>query len=434
MKYIYIVLFTVITTVSFAQQNSPYSRFGIGQLQPKEQAHLRAMGYISSAYVDSVSTNLANPATLGAKQLSSFDIGLNLNYRTIKDQNTKADYTEGGVSYLAYSFPVNKKKTWGMAVGAQPLSSKRYDVTTASVNDTYFRDFEGNGNTYKLFLQNGVEVAENFRVGVDAGIFFGTLKDDTYNNYLSTGANSFGRRTKQKLRGYEFNLGTQYTADLKDGLDLTLGGTYQLESKINNTVTNEDFFYTISSSEKLENGLIKVLGRTEFGRETNTNKTELTLPSRATFGAFLRKPEKWSLGVDAKFGLWEDFKTVNDDSNNNYQNEMEFNLGGSFIPKYRNPKKVYEAFEYRYGGYYKQSYLSILGQSINDYGFTLGSSFPIKRNIPGQRVRSIPSSIDLGINIGQMGTIENNLVQDSYIKGTVGLNLNDIWFQKRKYD
>lgn len=435
MKYILTLAFLAIfITTTLAQSSTPYSRFGYGTLLKQEQAHLRSMGYLSSAYADTVQTNLANPAALGSKKFSSLDLGLNLDYHSQKDKTNKANYTAGRVSYLAYSFPVNKKKTWGMALGTSPFSTKKYNITSEEVNNTFFRDFNGQGGTYQLFLQNGVQVSKNLSLGVNTAVFFGTLKDETYNNFLSNGANSSGLRTNQKIRGYALKAGGQYTAQLKEKQDFTLGVTYNLESDINITKTDNNFLFTIAQFERLKDGSINVLKRTEFSNIETVSKSKSVLPSEIGLGGMLRTKEKWSLGVDAKFGLWEDFKGVNDDSSISYQNSMNLSLGGSFIPKYRNPKRAFEAYEYRYGAHYSQLPLVINNKTINDFGVTLGASLPIKRTMPGSRIREIPSMIDLGINIGQQGSLNDGFIQDSYIKGSIGLNLNDVWFVKRKYD
>lgn len=435
MKYYLLAICTLLSTIATAQQTSPYSRFGLGQIVENEPVHLLGMGHLSTAYTDSVHTNIANPATLGNKEFSSIDVGFNLSYHSLKDQDEAQDVVSGGPMYLSYSFPVNNAKTWGFGLGARSFSTKDYSVTAPITNNEYFVNYEGEGNTYNLFLQTGAELFDNFTLGVDGGIFFGTLKDETYNNFLSTGANGSGRRLQQKIRGFAMSVGSQYTATIGQDLDFTLGANYNLESDLNNTQTSETFLFDIVSIDQLEDGTIEVLQRSEFGNEVETTKNEnFILPSEFSIGGFLSKKEKWSLGVDAKFGAWEDFQGANDANSIQYQNSMEFSLGGSFIPKYRNPDKGYEAFEYRYGGYYKQTNLNIEGESINDYGFTLGTSFPINQNRPGERVRRIPSNIDFAINVGQKGTLDQDLVQDSYIKGILGMNLNDIWFVRKKYD
>src|SRR5215216_7226414 len=46
-----------------AQENSPYSRYGIGDLVPNTNTVNRGMGGISAAYVDALSINFNNPAS-----------------------------------------------------------------------------------------------------------------------------------------------------------------------------------------------------------------------------------------------------------------------------------------------------------------------------------------------------------------------------------
>ena len=46
-----------------AQENSPYSRYGLGDLIPQQNILNRAMGGISTAYADYSTVNFANPAS-----------------------------------------------------------------------------------------------------------------------------------------------------------------------------------------------------------------------------------------------------------------------------------------------------------------------------------------------------------------------------------
>lgn len=434
MRQLMTAIFLVVIGNVYAQQvSSPYSRFGIGQLHHQEQTHLRSMGYLSSAYVDSVQTNLSNPASLSQKEYSSFDIGLTIDYHTLSDANLSNSALGAGLTHLAYSFPVNKKKTWAMALGVSPTSGKDYNVTTEAINNSFFQVFEGEGNTQKLFFQNGVEVAKNLSLGVDGSLFFGKLDDVSLNSFLSTLDNGSGVETNQKLRGYNIKLGAQYMVELPNDLDLILGSSYQLESDIRNSITQTDFFIRNVQLEQLEDGTFDLIDYVKFDEEETTFTQDLSLPSTVTFGAFARKPQKWSLGVDAKLSQWKDFETINDAPSVEYRNAIDLSIGGSFIPNYRRPKKAYERFEYRYGVHYSQTYLQVDNTGINDFGLTLGASIPILKNSIAS-IRRLPSSIDFGLDIGQMGNIDNNLLRDSYIKTSIGLNLNDIWFQRFKYD
>ena len=42
--------------------------------------------------------------------------------------------------------------------------------------------------------------------------------------------------------------------------------------------------------------------------------------------------------------------------------------------------------------------------------------------------------LNLSAEFGQRGTVEENLIQDTFARFKFGLLLSDIWFIKRKYD
>ena len=62
-----ILLFTAFQPV-FSQDNSPYSRYGIGDLVPPTQVTSRGLGGISAGYTDFLSINFSNPASYSSFQ------------------------------------------------------------------------------------------------------------------------------------------------------------------------------------------------------------------------------------------------------------------------------------------------------------------------------------------------------------------------------
>ena len=69
---------------------------------------------------------------------------------------------------------------------------------------------------------------------------------------------------------------------------------------------------------------------------------------------------------------------------------------------------------------------------MKDYAITLGAGFPLRKIKVGETYSQ--SIINVGFEIGQRGTTENQLIQEKYFKAVVGITLNDRWFIKRKYD
>ena len=83
---------------------------------------------------------------------------------------------------------------------------------------------------------------------------------------------------------------------------------------------------------------------------------------------------------------------------------------------------------YRYGAFYEKGNLEINGKNINQYGVTLGATLPFqKSNVVNM------SGIDLGIELGRKGTLQNNLIQQNFVNFKIGINFSDKWFRKNEY-
>ena len=83
------VLFVVfgLYTAASAQENSPYSRYGLGDLTPNQNIFTRGMAGISAASIDNRSINFTNPASLSTIGLTIFDIGAEVDIRTLKSSS-----------------------------------------------------------------------------------------------------------------------------------------------------------------------------------------------------------------------------------------------------------------------------------------------------------------------------------------------------------
>ena len=109
---------------------------------------------------------------------------------------------------------------------------------------------------------------------------------------------------------------------------------------------------------------------------------------------------------------------------------MGVNVGGEWIPELTSPK-FFRKVAYRLGGFYNSSFLTLSGNPINEIGITAGVGLPIGLYNPlGQSY----SRINLGFNLSRRGTLESNLLQEMTFQFRLGVNLNDIWFIKRRVD
>ena len=98
------------------------------------------------------------------------------------------------------------------------------------------------------------------------------------------------------------------------------------------------------------------------------------------------------------------------------------------LPDRGDIRNLINRITYRAGVRYSDYYLTVKGQEIEDKAITLGLGIPFKR--------SGFSNLDLGVELGQMGTTKNNLIKETYFRFSIGLSLfgDDFWFVKPKYD
>src|SRR5690349_5138405 len=109
---LFLFVMLALPLFSISQENSPYSRYGIGNLVPQGNLLNRSMGGISAGFADQNSINYVNPASYGHFSQSPdlalylpptiFDIGVEVTSRTLKSNSPTAKFTSNNfiTSYL----------------------------------------------------------------------------------------------------------------------------------------------------------------------------------------------------------------------------------------------------------------------------------------------------------------------------------------------
>src|SRR3990170_5019503 len=125
------ILGMLATSMLHAQtENSPYSRYGLGDQLPGQNIMSRGMGGVAAAYADVISVNFLNPASYSRLQRATFDFGVEVDSRTLKviDPPRKFSSASPIISYLQLGIPLNPKRSWGMNIGLRPVTRINYKV------------------------------------------------------------------------------------------------------------------------------------------------------------------------------------------------------------------------------------------------------------------------------------------------------------------
>ena len=84
------LLFVLSLTVilpAISQDNSPWSRYGLGDIVPTGNVATRGMGHLGAAYSDFQTINFVNPASYSrfGLQRSILDMGIDINSRKLSN-------------------------------------------------------------------------------------------------------------------------------------------------------------------------------------------------------------------------------------------------------------------------------------------------------------------------------------------------------------
>ena len=414
MNRIFKILAFVITGLSLSAQNesnSPYSRFGLGDLQSFSSATQSAMGGVGIASYDPLTINVSNPASYSSVLAQRFTMQTGGIHTTkLLQTNTQNQVVNStNFNYLMFSFPLSK--FWGTSLGLLPYSEKSFSFSDVSIDPSADLLFEGNGGITRIYFGNSVNINKNLSIGANLNYLFGNL--NSRRKVLFDDISVFNTKINEdvNINGYYFDFGFIYKAKLGKW-NSVLGFTINNENEISAEKTS--LIETFRSGGEFELIEDTISFDQQFG--------SLELPTSMGFGLSLSN-EQWKIMADYKSDNWEEYNLfgVNDD----LENSSRLALGFEFVPDKKSINRYYKMIRYRLGIYSYKTYLNLKNQQLDEKAITLGFGLPLKRS---------GSLVNLSAELGQMGTTDDSLIQETFARFKIGFIFSDTWFMKRKYD
>lgn len=423
------LLLTMVTGVAIAQNNtnSPYTRYGYGDLSDQSFGNSKAMGGIAFGLRDGAQINPLNPASYTAIDSLTFifEGGVSLQNMNISNGVDKLNVKNSSFDYLAMQFRLHPRVA--MSIGLLPFSNVGYSVsrdhaatpeTQPDANDAtpdYTSVFSGDGGLHQLYVGAGVKVLKNLSLGINVSYFWGDITRSLTMLYPNTAsANSFIRQTTVSISDYKLDFGAQYTQNLSKKHSVTIGAVYSLKHKLNNdyTVTKQA---SATSSDKLD--------------------ATLELPNIFGVGFTYNYDKRLTVGMDyslqqwskANFGVTTTDDVMRKDFKETYAycDRHKISVGAEYIPNLIG-RSYLSHIKYRLGAYYTTPYYKIGDKKASrEYGVTAGFGLPVPRS------RSILSISGQFVRVsGQEATFVN----ENVFRVSIGLTFNERWFFKRRVE
>jgi hypothetical protein len=419
-KIIVVFITLFISASSFAQINSTsvYSFFGIGDRNNSATTEQLSMGGVGVSLSEPHRINLSNPAANASLDFTNYSLAL-VSKNSWEKQNGQSENASATyLSYLAMGFNLGEKG--GLSFGLMPntsvgynLISREYDVDNEILAATAYK---GQGGTSKVFLGFGYEVAKGLNLGIQGNYVFGKIENSIVNQ-IKGSTLSTKYETISNVSGFNFGAGFQYKTEVKENLNLLLGGNFNFENDVKSN--EKEYLYSISSG---------------FPRDTilnNKNISYLKNPMKSTLGIGFGRDNKWYAGVDYTFQkALSSEGSIYESDIISYDNYSKFAIGGFYTPKYNSILSYWNRITYRAGFKFENTGLlldvdkdGLDYEPINDFGISFGIGFPVGKQI---------SNLNFGFEYGKRGNSNGNLVQENYFNFRMSVSLNDKWFEKQQ--
>ena len=430
--------FTLTSTKIFAQDNSPYSRYGLGNTIPRSNMESRGMGGITAGDTSMLSVNFNNPASYGffftqidprTKEVNAgrvvLDVGVNVENRTLRNPNQPEKFTSSNAqfSYIAVGIPL--RKGWGLSFGLRPLTRIGYNIEENSrlPFDSISTEFKGDGGSFLPSVGTGVRIG-NFSIGANVGYLFGK-KEFTRNRFIPNDSVLYypsKHTTRASFGDVYFDFGAMYKFQLTGQTSMNLGLSGNLKQTLSGEqdVTVETFGRDFASGDITLDSVYQVTGQ----------EGEVIYPASYTFGFVINhqksRGDGWMVGADFLTQQWDEFRFFG--ASDAVKNNWQLRVGGQLRPR---PGRAYLSnVAYRAGFYTGPDYITA-GGDLPQWGVTLGLGLPlINYNRISQNQFSM---INLGFEYGTRGN-NDNVLKENFFRFSLGLNFSDLWFIKRRYD
>ncbi|MBN1463681.1 MAG: hypothetical protein JXQ69_04970 [Paludibacteraceae bacterium] len=412
-KNSWIVILVLFSSFTQAQNNtnSPYSRFGYGEIADNTSGKSKAMGGTFIGVRSNNCINAANPASYtGIDSLTfMFEFGAVAKQSRFSNTSGRMDTLSANIEYITLQFPI--KRWLAASAGLLPYSFVGYNfsqndsISRPTLSGTeqvvYEKTFLGSGSINQVYLGLSAKIGKHIAVGVNTSYMFGSIENKQQLNFLSPSDYwDTDKISKLTVRDINFRYALQYFTNVSKKAQLTAGVIVENKSNLAGN-------YSVEISDV----------------DTISSANNSTFQTPFVLGLGLSYDVKNKLALAADF-LYHDWSDVNYFGvKDTLMDKMKFSVGAEYLPSI-NSKSYIKRITYRLGGYVTNDYLSI-NKNVLNYGITFGLALPTKAN---------KSVFNLGFEYGKVGSTLNNQIREDYFKISLNTTFSEMWFFKRRFE
>lgn len=379
---------------------SPYSIFGIGDIQMSDGGRLAGMAGTGISVRGNRFLNTNNPASLTSLDSITFlfDVAASgkegrFTSGNVHENAFNANFTKVSVGFKASPF-------WSVGAFVQPYSTVSYKITEdyypagSLVKET--KEYLGSGGLSRFTISNGFKLSSHLSVGVNTVFLFGGIE-------RSASQEGYTIKENAKATKVLFDFGLQYHLPVGNyELGLGLTGGYP------NVLTFENRRQIFDNNDDEVQEYRKVY-------------SQFTIPEYYGAGLSLSKGNGFILAADYRFQRWS--RTTDPYSGRTFRDTHKVNAGIAFIPEEQYATSYFEIIQYQLGVTLSNSYLSLRGYNPINFEINAGAGLPLKGG----------SLMNVAFGYGRKGTTDSNNIKEDYFRVILSFSISERWFEKRLY-
>lgn len=400
-----LILLSIISFLSLpamAQETtvSPYSVFGIGDIQLGESGRTVGMSATGLGLSGGRLLNITNPASLASLDSLTFLFDVSGSAKYAKFTTGSTTQNAFGANFTKITAGLHISKVWSAAISLQPYSIVSYKVeregyiegSQVKVNTL----FEGTGGITRFSFLNSVRLSRNFSVGADVMLLFGNIQRTTSQNTVTL--NELSATTSAS-----FNAGLQYRGSLSTSLVMGAGFVYGYRSVFDfeNNLTVRNEANTVIFEDRLAS-------------------SRFSAPQSFAFGLSFMT-QRFIFNTDYRFHQWSSVN--NRGSNLTFTDTHKFDAGIAFTPAKGAIKSYFELIQYQGGFSVSNSFFTLAGVNPVNYEISLGAGLPFRGG----------SQVTVAAAYGKKGSLKEGLIREDYFRFSLSLSISEMWFMKRLY-
>lgn len=423
----------IAATSASAQENgvnSPFSRYGLGQLSNQAQGFNQGMAGLAYGMRDGSELNYNNPASYSAIDSLTFlfDAGISLQNGNFKDGRAQTNVRNASFDYLSMGFRINRG--FGMSIGMMPISNIGYKISstgksfdggiTGDITPTI--TYNGAGGLREIYAGVGYAPIKQLSFGANFGYMWGVMTHVATNTYSDKNVQSINRVYSVDARSFDFDAGLQWHQRVNKKNSFTLGLTYNL----GHDIPGKSYFL----NQRISSGTVQAA-------DTLVADKAWSLPHIFGGGLTWEHSNSLRIGVDYTLQQWSKAKQpmleqtpggtlVYQGSSAGYRDAQRFTIGAEYV---KDPQGLTWASRVRYraGFTYSEPYTVIDGHDgPKSYLATIGAAFPII-NVHNNR-----TFVNVAAQYEHVKPSMPGMLTENYFRLNLGITFNERWFMKWK--